>query len=121
MTADNAPPELLHLYGALSPDGPEHFAVVFNKLHASWVADTGLEVADLAHVTAPTLILASDSGAMTFGHVGDVHATLPDSQVAIVPGTSHGLGMEKPHIVNRLILDFLADEQVQKMFALPEA
>jgi pimeloyl-ACP methyl ester carboxylesterase len=43
---------------------------------------------------------------------------LPDSQVAIVPGTSHALVMEKPHIVNALLLDFLANEQVPKLLEM---
>ncbi|MCA1843800.1 MAG: alpha/beta hydrolase [Actinobacteria bacterium] len=121
MTAENVPPGFAELYGALSPDGPDHFAVVFDKLHDAWVSDTGLEVADLARVQAPTLVLAADSGAVTLQQLSDVHATLPDSQVAVVPGTSHGVGMEKPHIVNPLIADFLSDDQVEKLFALPEA
>ena len=58
MTAESVPPGFSELYGALSPDGPDHFPVVFNKLHDIWVKETGLEVADLAHATAPTLILA---------------------------------------------------------------
>ena len=40
---------------------------------------------------------------------------LPDAQLAVVPGTSHALPMEKPELVNRLILDFLAPEQVTRL------
>lgn len=29
------------------------------------------------------------------------------SGAAVVPGASHGLPLEKPHLVNQLILDFL--------------
>src|SRR5206468_9636109 len=50
------PPGLAHLYGALSPDGPGHFPIVFEKLHRMWTQPTGVELSDLAHVTAPTLI-----------------------------------------------------------------
>jgi pimeloyl-ACP methyl ester carboxylesterase len=57
---------------------------------------------------------------MTLEHIDNVRRALPEAQVAIIPGTSHGVGLEKPHIVNQLILDFLADEQVPKLFALPE-
>ena len=32
---------------------------------------------------------------------------LPDVQLAIVPGTSHGLPLEKPGLVNQLLIDFL--------------
>ena len=108
------------LYGALSPDGPDHFPVVFDKLHQMWTGETGIEVADLEHVVAPTLVLCGDDGTLTLEHAAAVHRALPDSQLAIVPGTSHGLPMEKPHIVNQLILDFLADEQTPKLFSLDD-
>ena len=45
---------------------------------------------------------------------------LPDSQLAVVPGTSHALPMEKPDLANRLVLDFLATEQVPKMLVLSD-
>jgi pimeloyl-ACP methyl ester carboxylesterase len=118
MTADNVPPFLAEMHSAVSPDGTAHFPVVFDKLHQLWVGDTGIELTDLEHVTNPTLVLVGDDGCMRGEQAAAVHRALPDAQLAIVPGTSHGLPMEKPHIVNQLILDFLAEEQVPKMFEL---
>lgn len=46
---------------------------------------------------------------MTLAHLADVHATLPASQAAVVPGTSQFLVFEKPAIVAGLIREFLAD------------
>jgi pimeloyl-ACP methyl ester carboxylesterase len=115
-SADDAPPFLRDAYNALSPDGPDHFAVVFEKLRQLWLSPTGVEVSDLAHISAPTLVLCGETGSFTFSHLADVTATLPDAQWAIVPGTSHALLWEKPHIANQLIADFLADEQVPKFF-----
>lgn len=120
MTANNAPPFLVEMYNAFSPDGPDHFAVVFNKLHTMWTGETGVDLTDLEHVTAPTLVLIGDDGGMTMAHAAAVTRSLPDSQLAVVPGTSHGLPLERPHVVNQLILDFLADEQVTKMFSLDD-
>ena len=48
-------------------------------------------------------------------HAAALAGAIPDAQLAVVPGTSHALPMEKPVIVNQLVLDFLADEQVPKM------
>jgi pimeloyl-ACP methyl ester carboxylesterase len=121
LTLDTLPPELPAMYAALSPDGPDHLVVVLDKLHEVWTSETGVEVADLTRVAAPTLLLASDRGASTLAHLGELQAALPDCQVAVVPGTSHGLTMEKPEVVNRLLLDFLGDEQVVKLFELPDA
>jgi pimeloyl-ACP methyl ester carboxylesterase len=116
MSADTAPPFLVEMYRAFSPDGPDHFGVVCDKLRTMWLGETGVELADLEHVAAPTLVVAADDGGMTLEHVAAVQKTLPDSQIAVIPGTSHGAPMEKPHVVNQLIIDFLADEQVPKMF-----
>jgi len=119
-TLDTIPPELAALYGALSPDGPDHLGVVVAKLREIWTGPTGVEVADLGRVAAPTLVLASDHGASTVEHLAAVQRALPDCQLAIVPGTSHGLVFEKPELVNRLLLDFYEDEQVTPLFPLLE-
>jgi pimeloyl-ACP methyl ester carboxylesterase len=120
LTAASVPPFLAELYGALSPDGAEHFPVVFDKLHTLWTTPTGVEVADVANVASPTLLLLGDESGMRLEHAADVFGTLPDAQLAIVPGTSHGVPLEKPHLVNQLIVDFFADEQVPKMFSLAD-
>jgi pimeloyl-ACP methyl ester carboxylesterase len=121
LTADDAPPFLAEMYGALSPDGPDHFRVVFDKLHLIWMAETGIELTDLGHVTAPTLVLVGDDGCMRVEQAAALQRAFRDAQLAVVPGTSHGLPMEKPHVVNQLVLDFLAAEQVPKMFLLDDA
>ena len=120
MTVDTVPPMFREAYDALSPDGGDHFPVVFDKLHRLWTGSTGIEVSDLEHVIAPTLVLCGDDGTLTLEHAAAVYRALPDAQLAIVPGTSHGLPMEKPHVVNQLILDFLADEQAPKLFSLDD-
>ena len=76
-----------------------------------------MEVADLTKITAPTLVLAANDGAMPLEHLAAIQHTLPNYQIAVVPGTSHGVAMEKPHIVNQLIIGFLADEQAPKLFS----
>jgi pimeloyl-ACP methyl ester carboxylesterase len=117
MTVESIPPAFAEPYRALSPDGPQHLPVVVDKLRALWGGPTGVELDDLARVNAPTLVLASDDGGMPLTHLAEVQRALPDCQIAVVPGTSHGLTLEKPHIVNALIQDFLADEQAPKLFA----
>ncbi|HYT78475.1 MAG TPA: alpha/beta hydrolase [Actinomycetota bacterium] len=37
---------------------------------------------------------------------------LPDAELAVVPGTSHGLLYEKPGLCNAIILDFLTADPV---------
>ena len=42
----------------------------------------------------------------------EMYRALPDGELAVVPGTSHGLLVEKPELCNRIILDFLEGEAV---------
>jgi pimeloyl-ACP methyl ester carboxylesterase len=67
-------------------------------------------------VSIPTLVMMGDHDIPSVEHADDIRNRLADAQLAIVPGTSHALPMEKPDLVNRLILDFLADSQTAKMF-----
>jgi pimeloyl-ACP methyl ester carboxylesterase len=116
MTSETFPPMLRQMYESVSPDGPAHFEVVFDKLMQLWGRDPGIALDELPGVTAPTLVLLGDDDLPSIEHAAAMQRALPSSQLAVVPGASHALPMEKPEIVNRLILDFLAREQVAKMF-----
>jgi pimeloyl-ACP methyl ester carboxylesterase len=119
MTAEMMPPDLKQAYEALSPDGPDHLGAVLDKLLALWNTDPAFPLSDLERVVAPALVLTGDDDAMlSIEHAAAMQHALPDSQLAVVPGTSHAVPMEKPELVNRLILDFLTDDQIEKRFKL---
>ncbi|GIH05221.1 oxidoreductase [Rhizocola hellebori] len=118
MTVQHVPPFLTDEYARLSPDGRDHFQVVFDKL-ARAIIDTPQTLADLTRITAPTLVMAGDDDLVTVEHLEAMRAAVPDGQLAIVPGSSHGLPLEKPELVARLILDFLADKQAPKFMPGP--
>jgi pimeloyl-ACP methyl ester carboxylesterase len=118
LTVDHLPPMLVDEYAALSPDGREHFPVVFAKL-ARAIVDTPQTLADLGRISAPTLVMAGDDDLVTIEHEEAMRAAVQDGQLAIVPGASHGLPLEKPELVVRLIMDFLADEQTPKFMPGP--
>jgi pimeloyl-ACP methyl ester carboxylesterase len=104
---DVLPPMLAQLYGAVSPDGPEHFAVIIEKLTGEWLTEPSFTLAELATIQAPSLVMMGDSDLLTVQHADDLRRTIPGSQLAVVPGATHGLPMEKPDLVARLALDFL--------------
>jgi pimeloyl-ACP methyl ester carboxylesterase len=114
LTIEHLPPALIEAYGALSPDGADHFPVVFAKLSCA-LFETTLELDDLAHIPAPTLVMAADDDLVSITHLEAMRDALPHGQLAIVPGTSHALPLEKPALTADLILAFLADEQVTKL------
>jgi pimeloyl-ACP methyl ester carboxylesterase len=45
-------------------------------------------------------------------HVNATHEGIPDSELAIVPGTSHLLLQEKPAVCNDIIVRFLTEDAV---------
>lgn len=95
-------------YEAVAPD-PSHWPVFFAKSVENIRTRPTLTPSDLANVTTPTLVLAGDDDIIEHSHTVELFESLPDAQLAIVPGTSHVLVMEKPDLVNQLILAFLAE------------
>lgn len=102
------------LHAPLSPDGPDHFPVVYDKIMRMWREEPEIPLGDIARITAPTLFLQGDGDWVRVEHSALLARTVADAQLAVVPGTSHALPLEKPELVNRLLLDFLADEQVAR-------
>jgi hypothetical protein len=106
LSVEQMPPMLAQMYAAVSPDSPEHFKVVFGRLRSSWTSGLALSMVRLGEVSTPTLVMMGDGDIPSVEHDGNIYGRLADAQLAIVPGTSHALTMEKPDLVNRLILDF---------------
>jgi pimeloyl-ACP methyl ester carboxylesterase len=103
---DNPPDFLREGYARISPDGPDHFAVVFRKtidLELNWA---GMPLAELAKIGAPTLVLQGDQDDVRLEHSAAVVTAIPDARLAVLPGT-HGLPLESPQVVNPLLIDFL--------------
>jgi pimeloyl-ACP methyl ester carboxylesterase len=100
------------LYEAVSPDGPEHWAVLKAKLLDMWRTGPTLTVADLASIDRPALVMVGDDDAVHLAHTIAMYEALPQGQLAVVPGTSHLVPIEKPALVNQLIVDFLDDGSV---------
>ena len=93
-------------YDPVSPDGPEHFSVVYAKTLQMIETEPELDLAALAAVGAPTLVLQGDRDEVTLEHGAAVAGALPRGRLAVLPGT-HLLPLESPDIVNALLLWFL--------------
>jgi pimeloyl-ACP methyl ester carboxylesterase len=110
---DADPPEILARgYRELSPDGPDHFAVVGAKLaRMNWEEPT-LAVSDLRGLTSRTLVMIGDDDEVTLEHAIATYRALVDAELAVIPGTSHGLLHEKAALCNSIIVDFLTTDPV---------
>ena len=99
---------ILQGYAERSPDGAEHFSEVYERMLVMMTTEPTLTADDLARITAPTLVMAGDDDLMRLDHTCELYEALPAGQLAIVPGTSHVLPLERPTEVARIIMDFLA-------------
>jgi pimeloyl-ACP methyl ester carboxylesterase len=110
---DASPPEVLARgYAELSPDGPDHYPVVSAKLtRVNWEEPT-LAASELSGVTSRTLVMLGDDDEVRLEHATAMYRGIPDAELAVVPGTSHGLLHEKPELCNTIMVDFLTTDPV---------
>jgi len=98
-------------YAAVSPDGPDHFPVVFAKLQHMWRdGQPTLSTGDLARIPVPVLVVVGDDDVIDHAHTVTMYEAIPGGQLAVIPGASHAVFMEKPELLNRIVLDFLAEQ-----------
>ena len=111
---DGEPPEFFKdSYGEISPDGIGHYNVVAAKLTAMHAREPTLTPADLHQIALRTLIMVGDDDEVRLEHAIAMYRSLPDAEFAVVPGTSHGLLVEKPGLCNLLITEFLTKDPIQ--------
>ncbi|MET9777593.1 alpha/beta hydrolase [Streptomyces sp. NPDC006367] len=109
------------LYEAVAPDGADHWPVAAAKVIDMWRTQPTLTEEDLARVQAPTLVLVGDDDLMTLEHTSTLYRAVPDSRLAVVPGASHLVPLEKPDLVGRLVLEHLGQDAVETMMPVRRA
>ena len=97
-------------YAEMSPDPAETLDLKIAKMHEIWKVEPKINIADIAQINMPTLVMAGDDDVVKHSHSIELYEGLPLGQLAIVPGTSHGLVKEKPEIVTSIIKSFLSDQ-----------
>jgi pimeloyl-ACP methyl ester carboxylesterase len=95
------------MYAEASPDGPAHFPVVWDKVRTMW-AEPFDWTDKVRRISSPTLVVVGDDDYITVTHAEEFAHLVENGQLAVVPGASHVLPMEKPELFNRLVLDFTA-------------
>jgi pimeloyl-ACP methyl ester carboxylesterase len=108
------------LYTTHSPDGGEHWPVHFGKTKAMW-EDFHLPLEALTRIIAPTLVVSADDEAVKLEHTIEMYRTIPDAEFAVVPGTSHMLFLEKPALVNEIIIQFLKNDRAPTLMPVRRA
>lgn len=119
---DGEPPEFLkQSYGQISPDGIGHYDVVVAKLAAMHAREPRLTRTDLHQITPRTLVIVGDDDQVRLEHAIEMYRHLPDAELAVVPGTSHGLLVEKPGLCNLIIAEFMTKDPVHTFVPIRRA
>jgi pimeloyl-ACP methyl ester carboxylesterase len=113
LDANDVLPEFMAAsYGEVSPDGAAHFSVVVEKLARMHAEEPTMTIDDLQSIPCRTLVMVGDDDEVTLEHAVALYRGIPNAELAVVPGTSHGLLVEKPDLCNKMLVDFLTTEPV---------
>jgi pimeloyl-ACP methyl ester carboxylesterase len=99
--------DLVTYYNENSPDGPEHFPVVFAKMQRLFLNEPNLTSDVLAEIHVPTLVIAADRDLMTIEHTVEMHKAIAGSQLCIVPGSNHNLVFDRAEEVCAAVTRFI--------------
>lgn len=109
-------------YADRSPDGAEHFGEIASKFILMATTEPTLIAEDLKAIVAPTLVMSGDDDIIKLSHTVALYEAVPNSQLVVVPGTSHALPIERPEETARIIIDFLhSDAKSSTLMAIRRA
>jgi pimeloyl-ACP methyl ester carboxylesterase len=96
-------------YNLISPDAPHTLLEKTIRMNGIWKTEPDINLSDLASIQCPVLVMAGDDDVIKHDHTISLYEALPLGQLAIIPGTSHGLVKEKPALMLANIMQFLED------------
>ena len=85
------------------------WVAIVTKAHEVWKSEPQLHTRDLKKIAAPTLVVAGDDEPFANEHTVSLYESIPNSRLAIVPGTSHSVLSEKPELIKAILKDFYRD------------
>jgi len=106
-TPENIWPGLIENYKKLAPE-PDHWPIFFEKIKTMWLSSPNFSSDMLADINAPTLVIAGDrDGFIRLDHTIQLFQSIPNSQLCLIPDATHMVSLEKPQILNQIIINFL--------------
>ena len=89
-----------------SPEPPHMQEVIIRKAYEVWKSEPTMTTEDLRKIYCPVMVLCGDDEPFSNLHTVELYESLPNAQLAIVPGTSHAVVKEKPETVQSIIRNF---------------
>ena len=96
-------------YNLISPDAPHTLLEKIKRMNEIWKTEPDISLSQIASIQCPVLVMAGDDDVIKHEHTIALYENLPLGQLAILPGTSHGLVKEKPDLMLAIITQFLED------------
>ena len=96
-------------YNLISPDAPHTLLEKTIRMNEIWKTEPDISLSQIASIQCPVLVMAGDDDVIAHDHTISLYEALPLGQLAIIPGTSHGLVKEKPALLIAVMMQFLED------------
>jgi pimeloyl-ACP methyl ester carboxylesterase len=96
-------------YTLISPDAPHTLLEKVTRMFKIWDTEPDISKEQLAEIQCPVLVVSGDDDVITLAHTQELYEALALGQLAVLPGTSHGLVKEKPELFNAIMMQFLED------------
>ena len=93
----------------ISPDAPHTLLEKTIRMNEIWKTEPDISLSEIASIQCPVLVMAGDDDVIAHDHTISLYEALPLGQLAIIPGTSHGLVKEKPALLIAVMMQFLED------------
>jgi len=108
LSADRWSAPVREEYARVSPDGPQHWPVFFDKVRTMWAKPSwGISEQELGKIKATVLIVGGDRDFTRVEETVRIFRMIPGARLAILPGTDHYTFQKRPGWMNPIILDFL--------------
>jgi pimeloyl-ACP methyl ester carboxylesterase len=111
LSADHWSAETVDEYAKVSPDGPQHWPVIFDKVKTMWAKPSwGISEPELRKIKAVVLIVAGDRDFTRVEETTSIYRMIPDARLLILPGTDHFTFQKRAGWLNPIIVDFLDEK-----------
>ena len=91
-------------------DNLDGFGELLQKMTLMWTTSPNHTIEDLKAIKAKTLVINGDRDDTVLEHALALYRGLDDAQLFVVPGGSHYALQTHPEVINRAVLDFLAQD-----------
>jgi pimeloyl-ACP methyl ester carboxylesterase len=97
----------LNNYLSLTPQ-PDKLDTYLKNTRDMWLTEIYIPQSKIESIKIPTMILQGDKDGIKLEHIVKLHRSINQSQLCILPNTSHFVFHEKPELMNRIAIEFLS-------------